>query len=54
MGNNTLKVINFSKNYITEISCEIISDIIYRKNNIIELYLHWNRINSKGSELLFN
>jgi hypothetical protein len=32
----------------------MISDMIYRKNNIHEIYLHWNRITSKGSELIFN
>lgn len=54
MGNNTVRIINFSKNLITETSCELISDVIYRKNNMLEIYLHWNRINNRGSELIFN
>lgn len=39
---------------ITEASCELISDVIYKKKNILEIYLHWNRINNKGSDLIFN
>lgn len=54
MGNNSLKMINFSKNQITDASCEPISDVIYRKNNMQEIYLHWNRINNKGADLIFN
>lgn len=54
MGNSTLKVINLSKNIITEGSCELISEVVYRKSNILEIYLHWNRISHKGSDLIFN
>jgi len=54
MGNSTLMKLNFSKNQISDSSCEMISEMINRKKNIYEIYLHWNRITSKGSELIFN
>lgn len=44
MGNSTLKVLNLSDNKITDSTCELISEVIYRKSNITEIYLHWNRI----------
>ena len=35
-------------------NCEMLSEIIYRKVNLIELYISWNNISSNGGELLFN
>lgn len=54
MGNSTLKVISFSDNKLTDSSSDLISEVIYRKSNLTEMYLHWNRISKKGAELIFN
>jgi Ran GTPase-activating protein (RanGAP) involved in mRNA processing and transport len=54
MGNNSISSLNLSKNLISDTSCEIISEVIYRKINIREIYLHWNRITTKGGEFIFN
>jgi hypothetical protein len=54
MGNTSISALNLSKNLITDVSSEMISEVIYRKNNMREIYLHWNRITTKGAEFIFN
>ena len=45
--------LNLSDNKISDACCENISDILYNKTSIVEIYLHWNKISGKGSEIIF-
>lgn len=49
-NNGTITNLNISDNNVTDENCDIISDIILRKRNLIELYLHWNKMTHKGGE----
>ena len=53
-NNNTVRSLNLSDNNMTDFSCELIADVIYRKISLTELYFHWNRISTLGAELIFN
>jgi len=46
--------LNLSKNVITDLSCNIISDMLSKNYTIKELYLRWNKITKTGAEVLFN
>lgn len=52
--NNTLKLINLSKNQVNDENCIIISELVRSKNNLNEMYLHWNHISLQGADLIFN
>lgn len=48
----SLRVLNLSKNLLTDRVCGELKNILYRCS-IYELYLHWNRINAKGGIEIF-
>ncbi len=45
-----VKVLNLSKNNITDVGALYISDLIYNQQSIIvSLLIHWNQIRGKGA-----
>lgn len=42
--NKSIKIINFSKNFITNKAIPAISNMINVNDNLLEIYLHWNLI----------
>lgn len=52
-GNRSLKRLNLSKNYITNISASNIKQLLKKTSSLEELYLHWNQIQAQGGEQIF-
>lgn len=46
--NNKVTYLNFSKNEITNIGADFICKMLYYNSSINVLFLHWNKILSKG------
>ena len=42
--NVSVKNLNLSKNYISNLNCDMLSEVIAKNEYIMELYLHWNHI----------
>ncbi|CAD8076826.1 unnamed protein product [Paramecium sonneborni] len=51
--NNTVKLLNVSKNQITNASYPFIKQMIETNDSLEELYLHWNLIKGSGGAELF-
>jgi Ran GTPase-activating protein (RanGAP) involved in mRNA processing and transport len=51
--NRTLKVLNLSKNYISNRSVEYIAGLLDGSFYIEEMYLHWNQITNEGGKAIF-
>ncbi|KAL4456118.1 hypothetical protein ABPG74_014079 [Tetrahymena malaccensis] len=52
MQNKSLKILNLSKNYITDKVCTDLKNIL-EQNELYELYLHWNLIKAQGGQMIF-
>ena len=50
--NKTLSRLNLSKNFITNLACQALANML-SDTNIKEIYLYWNQIKSEGGILLF-
>jgi hypothetical protein len=50
----SIKILNLSNNNLTSVCCETISKFLRRNDSLRELYLHWNKIDYKGGELIFS
>ena len=50
--NKSLRILNLSKNYITDRVCGELKNIL-DSNEIEELYLHWNLIKAQGGKDIF-
>ncbi|CAD8150190.1 unnamed protein product [Paramecium pentaurelia] len=49
----TIKVIKFSKNYITDISMDQFGNLLKTSNSLQEVYLHYNQIRNQGGTVFF-
>jgi Ran GTPase-activating protein (RanGAP) involved in mRNA processing and transport len=54
LKNRTLSLLNLSMNNLSDLSCPLLSELLESKSSMHELYLHWNLISSRGSEMLFD
>jgi len=51
-GNQQLKYLNLSKNNLNDECSEYISDMLHFNESLNVLFLHWNKIRSRGAILL--
>ena len=53
MKKNTIKILDLSKNCVTNAAVEKICEIINKNDKLKEFYLHWNQIGNEGAKNLF-
>ncbi|KAL4479127.1 hypothetical protein ABPG72_008957 [Tetrahymena utriculariae] len=51
-SNMSIYVLNISHNKLSDQSCEFIKKLLMQSSYLQELYLHWNKISSKGGILI--
>ena len=51
---NTIKILDLSKNCVTNTAIDKICQLIKKNNKVKELYLHWNQIGNEGAKNLFS
>ena len=50
----SIKILNLSNNNLTSVCCDTIGRFLGINDSLRELYLHWNKIDYIGGELLFS
>lgn len=53
MNNNTLTMLNLSKNSLTNLTARALKEVLLVNNTVIKIDLHWNKITGAGGLMVF-
>lgn len=52
-SNKSIRILNISKNYVTDYLADSFREVMTKNHYINELYLYWNNLKAKGAKVIF-